>query len=192
MKKSFIIAAAAVLSIAAACTQEKDPFQVAIENAIAEQYGEGAKVRIEVCERVDSTTFGQELEYRQKAFDVRLSQNQVLLAKYRDQNKQISAQKKREAILHDNEVIAGLAQMEETLGEKLNDIAYYDYRFSGRVKLNGAERQFVDYYATVTPECEVFNFGGQLKAVRRVMGQILPGYLELVKGDDGEEATDQE
>ena len=189
MRKSFIFAAALVL--AAACTPEKDPFQLALENAIAEKYGEGTKVRIEICERVDSTTFGQELAYRQKVFDLRLAQNQKLLTKYRDQGKPNAAQKKREAILHDNEVIAGLAQMSETLGAKLDEIAYYDYCFSGRVTLNGSSKELKDYYATVTPEGEVMNFDAHQKYLHKPMGHIIPGYVELVKGDDSEEVADE-
>ena len=189
MKKSLIIAAALVL--AAACTPEKDAFQLALENAIAEKYGEGTKVRIEICERVDSTTFGQELEYRQKVFDLRLAQNQKLLVKYRDQGKPNAAQMKREAILHDNQVIEGLARMHDELGAKLDEIAYYDYRFSGRVTLNGSSKELKDYYATVTPEGEVMNFDAHQKYLHKPMGHIIPGYVELVKGDDSEEAADE-
>ena len=184
MKKTLILAATA-LSLAA-CTSQKDPYQVSLENAIVEQLGEGTKVKIESFQRIDSTTFGKELAYRRKVFDLRLAQNVKLLDKYNRQGLPNSAQGKRGAILHDHEVIDGLAQMAETLGDTLDMIAYYDYKFTGRVSLNGSKAEYRDYYAVITPDGKVYNIDSNLKTLHKPMGHVIPGYVELVQGDDAE------
>ena len=70
-------------ALTACTTQPKDPQLEALETEIANRLGEGAKVRIESFAKVDSTSFGEELKYRQEVFDLRLKQNMKLLEKYK-------------------------------------------------------------------------------------------------------------
>lgn len=181
--KKYILAAGVILALAA-CVPEKDLYKVSLENAIREKIGQDAKIGFEVFERIDSTTFGKELEYRRHIFDLRLEQNTKLLAKYTKDRLLSSAQTKREAILHDNEVIEGLAAMSDGLGELRDQVAYYDYHFTCTASLHGSRAEFKDYYATITPEGEVINMDSSLKTLHKPMGRVIPGYLELVSGED--------
>ncbi len=184
--KKILLAVIAVLALTS-CAKEKDPYRVSLENAIIEKLGDGTKVYIETFERVDSTTFGKELEYRQHIMDLRLQQNLKLLDKYRKQGLQSTAQMKREAILHDQEVIAGLADMAENLGELKDKVAYYDYHFTGRASRNGSKAEYKDYYCTITPEGEVINIDSSVKTLHKPMGRVIPGYLDLVKNGEDQE-----
>lgn len=184
MKRLYIILAALGLC-AAACTQApKDPFQTALENEIIARTGEGVKVKIDIFERIDSTTFGEELAYRQEVLNLRRSQNEKLFKKYVNERKPNSAAAKRNAINHDNEVIEGLARMNETLAPILGDIAYYDYHFSGKAWTKDAQSTYQDFYATITPEGKVMSIDNSRKTLHKTLGRVIPGYLELVKSDD--------
>ena len=182
MKKIFLlIFIAAALT---ACTQPKDPQLAALETEIANRLGEKAKVRIESFTKIDSTTFGEELKYRQEVFDLRLSQNMKLLERYKQGGFVNSAVDKRNAINHDHEVIAGLAEMERTLEPILNNVAYYDYCFSGVARQGESKAVYKEYYASITPEGEVVSIDSNLKTLHKTLGRVIPGYLELVKGEE--------
>lgn len=189
MKKILLIAAA-VAGLTACTSTPKDPHLVALEDAIVKQLGEGTKVTIETFQKVDSTTFGEELDYRQEVFDLRLKQNMKLLEKYKKGGYVKTAVEKRNAINHDHEVIAGLAEMERTLEPILDNVAYYDYCFSGSAKKEGARSVYKEYYASITPEGEVVSISSDKRTLHKALGRVIPGYLELVKGDEGEPAED--
>ena len=93
---------------------------------------------------------------------------------------------KRNAINHDHEVIAGLAEMERTLEPILGNVAYYDYCFSGQATKDGAKAVYKDYYASITPGGQVVSIDSNKKTLHKALGRVIPGYLELVKGDDEE------
>lgn len=184
MKKFITILA--TVALAASCGQQKqaDPFKAALESEIKSQLGEDTRVSFEVFERVDSTTFGEELAYRREVFDLRRSQNVKLFKKYKSAGQVESAAAKQKAIGHDDEVIAGLAQMNESLAGILGDIAYYDYHFTCKASSGSARAEFRDYYATITPNLEVMSIDRSKKTLHKSLGRVIPGYLELVKSDD--------
>lgn len=184
MKRMYIMLAALGLC-AAACTQaSKDPFQMALENEIIARTGDDVKVKLDVFERIDSTTFGEELAYRQEVLNLRRSQNEKLYRKYVNERKPNSTAAKRNAINHDDEVIEGLAKMNETLAPILCDIAYYDYHFSGKAWTKDAQSTYQDFYATITPDGRVMSIDNSRKTLHKTLGRVIPGYLELVKSDD--------
>lgn len=190
MKRLFIILAVAGLCAVACKQAPKDPFQVALENEILARVGSDAKVKIDVFERVDSTTFGKELDYRQEVFALRRSQNEKLFKKYKAGGLPNSASARRNAINHDNEVIEGLAKMEETLAPILGDIAYYDYHFSGKAWTKTAQSTYQDFYATITPEGKVMSIDNSKKTLHKTLGRVIPGYMELVKSDEEETSSE--
>ena len=185
MKRTLLVIFFAA-ALTACATQPKDPQLKALETEIANRLGEGAKARIESFAKVDSTTFGEELKYRQEVFDLRLKQNMKLLEKYKKGGFVQTAVDKRNAINHDHEVIAGLAEMERTLEPILGNVAYYDYCFSGQATKDGAKAVYKDYYASITPEGQVVSIDSNKKTLHKALGRVIPGYLELVKGDDEE------
>lgn len=192
MKRLLYIVAATALLASCAPSQPVDPFQAALETQIKSQIGEDAKVTFELFERVDSTTFGEELSYRREVFDLRRAQNEKLFKKYKAAGQPNSAAAKRNAINHDDEVIAGLAAMSESLADILGNVAYYDYHFSCRVKSGSAKADYRDYFATITPDCEVMSIENSRKTLHRTLGRVIPGYMELVKSDDDDETPSEE
>ena len=182
MKKIFLLLFVAAGLVA--CTQTKDPFQKALETEIANRLGEGAKVKIEAFNKIDSTTFGEELKYRQEVFDLRLQQNMKLLERYKQGGFVNSAVNKRNAINHDHEVIAGLAEMEHTLEPILGDVAYFDFCFTGTARKGDARSVYKEYYASITPDGKVVSIDSNPKTLHKALGRVIPGYLELVKGEE--------
>lgn len=184
MKRLFYAIVAAAVLASCAPKQPADPFQAALVSEIRAQVGSDAKVAFEMFERVDSTTFGEELTYRRGIFDLRRAQNEKLFKKYKAAGQPNSAAAKRNAINHDDEVIAGLAQMSESLAGILGDVAYYDYHFTCKVKAGNAKAEYRDYYATITPDCKVMSVENSQKTLHKSLGRVIPGYLELVKSED--------
>ncbi|MBO4570613.1 MAG: hypothetical protein J5699_01645 [Bacteroidales bacterium] len=185
MKKLALLITVFVAALSA-CTKEKDPYLAALETEIAGRLGEGAKVNIEIFSLIDSTTFGEELKYRQEVFDLRLKQNMKLLERYKQGGFVNSAVDKRNAINHDHEVIAGLADMERSLEPILGNVAYYDFCFSGSAKKGDSRAVYKEYYASITPQGEVVSIDSNKKTLHKALGRVIPGYLELVKGEDAD------
>lgn len=170
-----------------ACSPKQvNPLEAALRAKITESVGEGAKIDLRLFEVTDSTTIGEELEYRKGLFDVRLSQNIKLFEKYSRNNQHQSAAQKLVSIESDKRIIAGLAVLEEDIKDQLGDIAFYYVHFSGSAVLDGVTTDFKDYYAAISPSGEVLSISPQMKGVHTSLGRTIPGYTALLKGEDAE------
>jgi len=189
MKLKTVILCAAALVLAACTPKEKtpaDPFEAAVRASIAKQTGEGSKIVFTEFARVDSTTYREELDYRRKVFAAKLDADTQYYEKYKAKGMRENAAKKKAAIERDNVIIAGLDRLEDDLGPKIDEVAYYDVTFSGRADNAGAVTAFEDFYACITNDGEVMAFQNGTKGLHKAMGHVIPGYLELVKGEEEE------
>ena len=179
----------ALPSMLLSCSQPgtPDPAQEAMTSEIRRLTEPEAKVTYTVFEKTDSTTFGQELAYRKGQFELRLSQNLKFYEEYKSKGMLNNMQKKEKAILNDRRVLEGLDSMAEEIAPYADDIAYYDYRFSGKAAGASGETVFQDYYACITPKGEVLCIESSDKGLHKSLGRVLPGYSALIGGDDNQQ-----
>lgn len=189
MKKFIVLAAALVL---VSCGQKKtDPVKDAIEGYIVSELS-FPDVKFYSLEKVDSTTFRQEFEHRKKAFEARRASDEQFLLKYTRERKPKNAALKTESFKNTLRIIQGLDSLENVSSAILDNIAYYDYKFSGLAKGPDGSMDFKDTYVTITPDHKVMSMTTDIKDLHKSLGRVIPGYLELVKGADEEPSEPEE
>lgn len=188
MKKIAIIVAA--ISILAACTHTEtpDPIKDGIRTKICQTVGNEAKVTIKTFQIIDSTTFAQELSHRKDVIRLRYEQNRKLHDQYLQEGRVKTAAKKYDEYHADQQRLEGLEKIGDELAGRMNDVAYYDVKFSAEAKTSARTSTFTDYYATVTPEGMVYNIQSSPNGLHKPMGHVIPGYDLLFPEQSAEDA----
>ena len=183
MKKIIIFAAALVL---VSCGQKKvDPVKEAVTRYIIDNSSQViAEVRFNTFEKVDSTTFRQEFDHRKKAFEARRASDEKFVIKYMNEGKRKNAALKTESFKNTLRIIARLDSLEKVSSDILDEVAYYDYKFSGQARGKSGSTDFVDTYLTITPDLKVMSMTSNPKDLHKSLGRVIPGYLEAVEGED--------
>ena len=187
MKRNMIVLAALALCLAG-CGQKPDMYREALETEIIRLVGADAKVTFNTIERIDSTTFRQEVDNRIKAFETKLNQDSKLLENYKGRGMAKNADTKKKAVELDEKILAGLEMLRQRIADadSLDVVAYYDYHFTGSAKSSEGVTTFNDNYATITPDGKVLSVNDALKGLHNAMGKTIPGYMKLIK-DNPEE-----
>lgn len=177
---------AALLPLLVACGgRASDPVQEAIRGEIMGNMSqEFSDVTINFVEKIDSTTFRQELDRRKKAFTLKRDADSELLLKYMSEGKRRNATIKSDSYKQDLAILQGLDSLEAAHAAILDDIAYYDYRFSADAKGQGLKMQFRNAYISITPDGKVISMTAERRDLHKGAGRVIPGYIELVKGSD--------
>ena len=138
--------ALALLCALAGCAEAPapDPLQDVLGGYILR--GREGTFRLDRIEKIDSTTFRTEFEHRQNVFELKLREETRLYNDYVRQGKPRNAARHSDAILRTREVMQGLDSLKAGLAGRLDEVAYYDYVFSGRVDIGNWE-SFYDYLA---------------------------------------------
>ena len=191
MKRILTILSLALLTCA--CDPYKDnPVCNAIGEAAMKPYGEQPyKVKFESLEKIDSTLMRTELETRIRLFNVKIEKNRELYGKYTATNRPKNAQKKKDAIEKDLQILSRLSRLGDQIGDSLDSVAYYDYKFTAYAKVDGKTVEMVDCYATVTPNNEVITMSSDLKSLHKATGKVIPGYMEIMKNTSDEEVGEE-
>lgn len=186
--KTAILAAA--LLLAAGCSQKPapDPFREAVSAKIVESMGRDMKVSFYSFEKVDSTTYGTELEHRKTAFNKKLGIDRERYEQFLMERKPKNTQKKKEDMETDLRFLEGLDRIGEEIADRLDEVAYYDFHFSGKAKSPEGDVEFEDWWASISPEGEVLCMLKGKKGLHNALGRVLPGYLDLA----GKEGVDEE
>lgn len=189
MKRALLFAAA--LALLASCSvKPADPVEEAIISEIMDNMAEGfTSVKIYKVEKIDSTTFGQELERRHHLFEVKKEVDEKAMNKYVAAGKPKNAAIKEESMKKDMMIMQCLDSLAITIEDILDDVAYYDYKFSAQAKSQNSTMEFRDSYAAITPDFEVIGMTAKEKDLHKGLGKVIPGYLEILKGEseEGEE-----
>ena len=165
-----------------------DPVRDAIKGEIMDNmFQEFTDVNITNVEKIDSTTFRTELDRRKKAFTIKRDADSEFLLKYMQEGKKKNASIKSESYLNDLRILQGLDSLGAALATSLDDIAYYDYRFSATAKGKDVTMQFRDAYIAITPDGRVISMTAERRDLHKSAGRVIPGYYELVKGADEED-----
>ena len=179
--------ALALLCALAGCAEAPapDPLQDVLGGYIIR--GREGTFRLDRIEKVDSTTFRTEFEHRQNVFGLKLREETRLYNDYVRQGKPRNAARHSDAILRTREVMQGLDSLKAGLAGRLDEVAYYDYVFSGRVDIGNRYSEFQDAFACITPEGEVITVTQDKKDLHKAGGRAIPGYVQMLKEDDPEQ-----
>ncbi|MCR4860620.1 MAG: hypothetical protein K5910_08165 [Bacteroidales bacterium] len=170
---------------ASGCKEEPDPLRDALGSYILG--GREGSFRLYSIEKIDSTSFRTEFERRQNVFDLKLQEETKLYENYTFQRKPKNAARHWEAIRRTQEVIKGLDSLKAGFEGRLDEIAYYDYVFSGRAVTDDNYAEFTDAYASITPAFEVISLTSERKDLHKAGGRAIPGYLQMLGKESGEE-----
>ena len=190
--KKFILFSALLPLLVACGGRVTDPVHEAIKGEIMGNMSqEFSDVTINFVEKIDSTTYRQELERRKKAFVLKRDADSELLLKYMAEGKKRNATIKSDSYRQDLVILQGLDSLEAAHAAILDDIAYYDYRFSADAKGQGLKMQFRNAYISITPDGRVISMTAERRDLHKGAGRVIPGYLELVKGSDEDEGMNE-
>ena len=166
--------------LAAGCAQTPDPVREALSAHILR--GQEGSFRLYGIEKIDSTTFRTELGHRQDVFERKLREETRLYEEYSLQRKPKNAAIHREAVERTREVMKGLDSLRAVLAGRLDEVAYYEYVFSGRAVTGGGAVEFKDTYVSMTPALEVVTMSADRSDLHKAGGRAIPGYLEMLGG----------
>ncbi len=164
--------------LASGCAKDPDPLQEVLGAHILG--GREGSFRLYSIEKIDSTTFRTEFERRQNVFDLKLRQETKLYEGYLSQNKPKNAARHLESIQRTREVIKGLDSLRAVMEGRMDEIAYYDYVFSGRVDTDNTYSELQQAYASITPALEVISMTADQKDLHKASGRAIPGYLQML------------
>lgn len=181
MRLTSIFSAAAAMAVLCCCSPEKakDPALEALETRIGELVGEEAEISVFLFEKVDSTTFAEELSHRKDAFEYKLKQDEKFLLTYVSKRQNARIEEKTKSIRNDYRIMEGLDSIAVRIAPYEDDIAYYDYHFSGKAVSASGITEFKDYYACITPSNVVLCIEPTSKGLHKTLGRVLPGYSDL-------------
>lgn len=187
MKRNIIILAALALCLAG-CGQKPDMYREALETEIIRLVGADAKVTFNTFERIDSTTFGQEVDNRIKAFTTKLNQDRKLYENYKSKGMVKNTEGKKKAVEMDEKILAGMEMLRQRIADadSLDVVAYYDYHFTGSAKSSEGVTEFNNNYAAITPDGKVLSMNDALKGLHNALGKTIPGYMNLIKDKSDE------
>ena len=172
-------------ALASGCAKEQpDPVRDALGAHILG--GREGTFRLYTLEKIDSTTFRTEFEHRQNVFDLKLQEETKLHESYYWQNKPKNAARHWDAIVRTQKALKGLDSLRAVMADRMDEIAYYDYVFSGRAETADQATDFANTYASITPALEVIALSAAQKDLHKSGGRAIPGYLEML-GDTPEE-----
>lgn len=176
----------ALLFILASCGEKKaDPFQDALGAYILQ--GQEGNFQLYSIAKVDSTSFRTEFERRQNVYELKLQEETKLYDDYNWQRKPKNAARHWEAIQRTRKIMKGLDSLKTSMEERLDEIAYYDYVFSGRAETDNKFTDFKDAYVSMTPTLQVISMTAQKKDLHKAGGRAIPGYLQLLGGSSEED-----
>ena len=164
--------------IAAGCKdKESSPIQEALGAYILQ--GQEGTFRLYRIEKIDSTTFRTEFERRQNVFELKLQAETIFYQSYTMDRKPKNAARHWDAMQGTLANLKGLDSLRTTLEGRLDEIAYYDYVFSGRAETDSQATDFADAYASLTPNLKVIALTSERKDLHKSGGRAIPGYVQL-------------
>lgn len=178
MRIKFFLVAALLLAAAAvsSCKDEFEAQKSAVSAKIVETMGEVQNLKFNTFEQLGQTTVGREIEMRTDLFKTKLEQDQKFYDMYSAGGILGKAAQKKRAIERDQLHLTQLDSIRNTLGSRLDDVAYTDYKFSAVGTLKDGKLEAKDWYAAISPSGEVLNMVQDVKKLHRGLGVTIPGY----------------
>ena len=179
---------AALLAAMVSCApKQADPVEQALINKIKEVAAEEGTVKVYSLEKVDSTTFRTELERKFKIYNLKVEQNTKFYETYVKEGKPKNAELKSKAIAKDQAILKGLETIQTSIEAQLDNVAYYDYKFSASANFKTSKATYNDYFFAVTPDGTVLGISSDQNAIHKGTSSVIPGYKELLDSVGSEE-----
>ena len=185
MKRTILLLTAAL--VLTACGGGKfagNPVAEALTSHILSLYPEGYQFQLTDLQKVDSTTFATEFEQRKVVFGLQVAKNEELYVRFKTNGQPKNAALKLQAMHNGARILRGLDSLKTLMEDELENIAYYDYRFSGHLTKGRRSLDYTDAWFTITPTNEVLVVVTTPKDLHKSGGKAIPGYMELLKGSD--------
>ena len=178
MKKHLFAKSALLLCVilSCACGTRYPDEKAAVEAKIVETMGEVQGLKFKQFEQIGQTTIGEEVEMRIDLFKTKLEQDQKFLDMYTAGGVLGKASQKRDAIERDRLHLTQLDSIRNTLGARLGEVAYTDYKFSATGKIGDSKLEATDWYAAISPAGEVLSLVQDPKKLHKGLGITIPGY----------------
>lgn len=179
MKRIIFLVLSCLCILPCACRQDApDPLGEALGAYILQ--GQEGSFRLYRIEKADSTTFRTEFERRQNVFDRKLREETRLYDSYIAQGKPKNAARHQQAIQRTREVMKGLDSLRAVMEPRMDEVAYYDYVFSGRKETGEQVTEFADAWVSITPALEVIALTSERKDLHKSGGRAIPGYVQMI------------
>jgi hypothetical protein len=187
MQRFLTIILTAVMAVS--CNSKApDPVAQAIEASAMKDVSGDYKFRITSLEKIDSTTFRTEVERRKELFTLKQQVEEQLYMKYYNEYKKQNSEKHRLAMEKAKANLDYMDYLERELASRLDDVAYYDYVFSGYSETADGRMNYNDVYVAITPEGEVLSMTANQRNLHKGTGRVIPGYLEGISSEDLDES----
>lgn len=174
----------AALTVVTSCNQKTpDPVAAAIEAAAMQDAGTDYTFRIYSLEKIDSTTFRTEFQHRKDVFSLKQQTEEKLYWKYYGEGKPKTAESHRQAMEKAKVNLELMDYLEKEMAGRLDDVAYYDYVFSGYSQTEEGRMTYDNVYVTVTPDFEVLTMTSNQRDLHKGTGRVIPGYIEGVSAE---------
>ena len=183
------------VALVASCGRGKpvlSPQEQAVTDYLAKDIEGECTFEFSSFEKIDSVTLATELDRRIEAFSSILRQNYNLYNNYVQAGKKKNAAKKQSAILLDTEMLKFLQEYKINNADIIDDIAFFVYRFGCEGKSEDAIYRYKEAYAAITPTNTVIGVSTDLKNLLRSTGKVIPGYTDLLAGQELEEVEEDE
>lgn len=177
--KTFVLAVSSFVLFSCSSPAELTAEQLALKDKFAAQLGEISSLEFSSFEKIDSTTVAEEITMREKTFLIKLEQDKKFYEKYRNTRNSAKAAEKQAAMDRDLVLMRKLSEIRTALGDAVDGIAYYDYKFSAKGRADGEPFEAEGWYACITPDGRVLSLVKDQKDLHKGTGVAIPGYSEI-------------
>ncbi len=178
LKKGFVTSLALAL-LCVACAPKYTPLEQAVIDHVQAQVGPESRLSLRQISLADSLTYGQLLQQRIKAFEVKYKQDEKFLATAVAKNNRGKIDRFDDAMKKDVYILDALRKMD--LGGLADAVVCYDMVFSGKAERDDVTTVFDAYYAAVSPDGKVLSLQPGQKGLHKGFGKFLPGYQDILK-----------
>ena len=174
----------AALAVVTSCNKKApDPVSAAIEAAAMKDAGQDYNFRITTLEKIDSTTFRTEFGHRRDVFRLKQQTEEKLYLRYYGEGRRNTAESHRQAMEKAKVNLEVMDCLEQQMAGRMDDVAYYDYVFSGYSETKEGRMTYDNVYVTITPDCEVLTMTANKRDMHKGTGRVIPGYIESISAE---------
>ena len=180
----FLTILVTALAVVTSCNNKTpDPVAAAIEAAAMKDAKGDYSFRIYDLAKIDSTTFRTEFNRRKDVFRLKQQTEEKLYWRYNAEGKPKTAESHRQAMEKAKVNLECMDYLEQEIGERIDDVAYYDYVFSGYSETKEGRMTYDKVYVTVTPDYEVLTMTADKRDLHKGTGRVIPGYIETISAE---------
>ena len=173
---SLLIAGAGLFT---SCKYEPSMEETAIREAIAAQKGEVSKFGLTAIEQIGEVTIGQEIGIRTDNFRLKYKKDSEFEQEYTRNRMARKAEEKARAMARDLIHIAQLDSIKAAIADRLDEVAYREYKFSATCTTPEGKLELKDWYAAISPDGKVLSMVQDKSRLHSGLGVSIPGWKEL-------------